>query len=73
MKAHGDNPDTFRYPREVLVRNRYSKRLVTVEYYDNEAEAKEAKRLWRNSGSPTKPDNIVHVRNIHPETHGFRF
>jgi hypothetical protein len=73
MRAHGDNPDTFRYPWEVSVRNRYSKRLVTVEYYDNEAEAKEAKRSWRSSGSSTKPDNIVHVRNIHPETHGFKF
>jgi hypothetical protein len=72
-KAHGDYFDTFRYPWEVTVRNRYSKRLVAVEYYDNEKEAKEAKANWRNSGRPDKPDNIVHVRNCHPETHGFRF
>ncbi len=64
-RAYGNNPDTFQYPWEVSVKNRYSKRLVAVEYHDTEKSAREAMALWRNSGSSSKPDNIIKLRKLH--------
>lgn len=64
-KAYGSNPDTFRYPWEVSVKNRYSKRLVAVEYWETEKEAKASAKEWRGP-SDVKSDYIVKVRNAHP-------
>lgn len=59
-RADRNSPDTWRFPWELTLKNRYSKRLVSVQYYDNEKEARSEAKSQKGT------DYIVKVRNVHP-------
>ena len=52
--------DTFRWPFQVTLKNRYSKRLVAVNYFDDETAAKAYAKDMRGG------DYTVKVTNLHP-------
>ena len=60
------HPDTCAYPWQVTLKNRYSRTLVRVDYFDDEKAARAYARDMRyiDAGSRTLGDYTVKVTNL---------